>query len=130
MDDDQDITILFRDALNNIPNISACSFTDPMSALEHFEKNYEEYALVISDLRMPGLNGLQFLRKIKDANRFTRTILMTAFDVNDKMFGQFVKKKIIDAFIQKPIKIHELLIAVESQLHSYEVQKRYPIQER
>jgi len=126
VDDDLDISTLFSDALKNIQGISVYNFTDPVLALEHFDTNNRYYVLVISDLRMPGLNGMEFLRRVKEDNSFVRTILMTAFDVNDKMFGQYVKKKIIDAFLQKPVKIHDLLREVESQLHSFEIQKRYP----
>lgn len=128
VDDDADIATLFRDALTNVPRVSVHSFIDPILALEHFKTNDYNYVLVISDFRMPGLNGMEFLKKVKEGNSFVRTILMTAFDVDDKMFGKYVKKKIINAFIQKPIAIHDLLKEVDSQLHSYEIQKRYPLQ--
>ena len=58
---------------------------------------------------MPGLNGLEFLRKVKELNRFVRTILMTAFEIEDKMFREYTKSKIINSFLQKPIRIHDLL---------------------
>jgi response regulator RpfG family c-di-GMP phosphodiesterase len=74
---------------------------------------------------MPGLNGLEFLRKVKELNRFVRTILMTAFEIEDKMFREYTKRKIINSFLQKPIRIHDLLKEVDTQLHSYEMQKRF-----
>jgi DNA-binding response OmpR family regulator len=37
-------------------------FTDPLLALEHFQINSRKYGLVISDLRMPGMNGYEFLK--------------------------------------------------------------------
>ncbi len=37
-------------------------FTEPLLALEHFQKNSEQYGLVISDLRMPVMNGYQFIK--------------------------------------------------------------------
>jgi len=82
--------------------------------------------LVISDFKMSGLNGMEFLNKIKKLNQFVRTILMTAFAIDDRIFREYTKKKIIDAFIQKPISIHDLLKEVDTQLHSYEIQKKYP----
>ena len=51
---------------------------------------------------------------------------MTAFAIDDRIFREYTKKKIIDAFIQKPISIHDLLKEVDTQLHSYEIQKKYP----
>jgi DNA-binding NtrC family response regulator len=75
---------------------------------------------------MPGLNGMEFLKKVKEMNRFVRTILMTAFQIEDKVFREYTKKKIIDSSLQKPIGIHDLLKEVDTQLHYYENQKRLP----
>lgn len=126
VDDDSEITILFREALKHIEGISLFTFTDPILALEHFQVNENAYVLVISDFKMPGLNGLEFLRKVKELNRFVRTILMTAFEIEDKMFREYTKSKIINSFLQKPIRIHDLLKEVNTQLHSYEMQKKFP----
>jgi DNA-binding NtrC family response regulator len=66
VDDEIDITVLFHDALyGNIDGISVVSFIDPVIALAHFKDNKENYALVICDIRMPGMNGLDFLKKVK-----------------------------------------------------------------
>ncbi len=58
VDDDLATTKLFHQALfENIDSVSLVSFTDPVFALEHFSDNKDAYALVIADLRIPGLNG-------------------------------------------------------------------------
>ena len=75
VDDDPDIISLFHDALKSISGITIFTFTDPIMALEHFQVNQYAYVLVISDFKMPGLNGMEFLKKIKEVNRFVRTIL-------------------------------------------------------
>ena len=126
VDDDPDIILLFHDALKSISGITIFTFTDPILALEHFQINEYAYVLVISDFKMPGLNGMEFLKKIKEYNRFVRTILMTAFQIEDKVFREYTKKKIINAFLQKPIGIHDFLKEVNTQLHSYEMQKKFP----
>jgi len=126
VDDDPDIIMLFREALKSISGITIFTFTDPILALEHFQVNEYAYVLVLSDFKMPGLNGMEFLKKIKELNSFVRTILMTAFQIEDKIFREYTKKKIINAFLQKPIGIHDLLKEVNTQLHSYEMQKKFP----
>ena len=126
VDDDLEITLLFREALKDISRVKIFTFTDPVLALEHFQVNEYAYVLVISDFKMPGLNGMEFLKKIKALNPFVRTILMTAFEVVDKIFRDYTKNKIIDAFLQKPIGMHDLIKEVDTQLHSYENQKRLP----
>lgn len=126
VDDDPDIILLFHEALKRISGITIFTFTDPILALEHFQVNEYAYVLVISDFKMPGLNGMEFLKKIKELNSFVRTILMTAFQIEDKVFREYTKKKIIKAFLQKPIDIHDLLKEVNTQLHCYEMQKKFP----
>ena len=126
VDDDLELTLLFRAALKDISRVKIFTFTDPVLALEHFQVNEYAYVLVISDFKMPGLNGMEFLKKIKALNPFVRTILMTAFEVEDKIFREYTKNKIIGAFLQKPIGMHDLIKEVDTQLHSYENQKRLP----
>lgn len=46
-------------------DFSVVVFNEPADALEHFKKNKEKYALVISDLRTPTMDGLQLLNKVK-----------------------------------------------------------------
>ncbi|MDW0128389.1 MAG: response regulator [Nitrososphaeraceae archaeon] len=123
MDDECDITELFRDALQSLPGLSIFTFTDPTIALEHFKINKRFYALVISDLRMPVMDGIQLITRVKDMNYSVRTILMTAFDVDDKLLHVYSKKGIINGFAQKPVNLQTLVHEVSDQLHSYEMQK-------
>lgn len=123
IDDECDITELFRDALQSLPGLSIFTFTDPTIALEHFRINNRFYALVISDLRMPVMDGIQLITRVKDMNHSVKTILMTAFDVDDKLFQEYSKKEIINGFAQKPVSLQTLVHEVSDQLHSYEMQK-------
>ena len=51
---------------------------------------------------------------------------MTAFEIEDNIFREYTKSKIINSFLQKPIRIHDLIKEVNTQLHSYEMQKKFP----
>ena len=72
VDDDPDIIMLFHEALKGISGITIFTFTDPILALEHFQVNEYAYVLVLSDFKMPGLNGMEFLKKIKELNRLCK----------------------------------------------------------
>lgn len=124
VDDVPDTLKLFHDFLSKMKDISIFTFTDPLMAVEHFRMNKNEYVLVISDLRMPNLNGIELVKIIKDLNPLVRTILMTAFDVNDGIFEQYTKQNIINSFLQKPIAIKDLITELEIQLQIHQLQKQ------
>jgi len=123
VDDEIDVTELFHDALcNNIDGITIVTFNDPVIALEHFIDNKKNYALVISDLRMPNLNGLELLKKIKKLNEKVRTTLISAHDVeNDVVFQQYIELGIIDSFIPKPVTINQLCQKVRDEFLVYQL---------
>jgi two-component system response regulator (stage 0 sporulation protein F) len=124
VDDEQDITILFRHALMNIKGITVFTFTDPLLARELFQMNEHAYVLVLVDFRMPELNGMELLRKIKELNKFVRTILMTAFVLEDEIFREYGRREIINGFLQKPIRLNDLHNEVNTQLNAFELRKK------
>ena len=122
VDDELDITQLYQDAIyGHINGISVVCFNNPMTALEHFIENKKDYVLVISDLRMPNLNGLDLLNKIKMLNSNVKTILVSAYEVKeDKTFQKYMKDGTIDLFIEKPIPIDWLRQKVREQVEAFE----------
>jgi DNA-binding NtrC family response regulator len=122
VDDEIDITELFQYAISaSIHGVSVITFNDPVIALEHFADNKKNYALVISDLRMPNLNGLELLKKVKQLNPSVRTILISAYEVDeDQVFQNYMKQGIINLFVKKPIGLPELCQEVANQVHAYQ----------
>ena len=118
VDDDVGTATFFHEALRqNIDGISVFSFTDPVEAFEHFIENKETYALVISDLRMPGLNGLELLKKVKTSNPKVRTILMSAYNFEEEeKFQQYMEEAVINSTIEKPVTMNRLYQRVRDQL--------------
>jgi DNA-binding NtrC family response regulator len=118
VDDEIYITKLFHEALRqNIDGVSVFSFIDPVKAFEHFTENKENYTLVISDLRMPGLNGLELLKKVKTSNPKVRTILMSAYNFEEEeLYQQYMKEGVINSTIEKPVTMNILYQRVTDQL--------------
>jgi len=105
----------------NIDSVNVVSFTDPVMALEHFTDNKDAYALVIADLRMPNLNGLELLKKVKDSNPNVRTILMSAYNFEeDILFLKYMEEGIIDSAIDKPVTMNRLYQRVRDELDAYQ----------
>jgi DNA-binding NtrC family response regulator len=121
VDDDLNTTELFHIALSeNIDGISVVSFNDPVIALEHFTANKDAYVLVIADLRMPSLNGLELLKKVKTSNPKVRTILMSAYNFDeDLLFLKYMEEGIIDSSIDKPVTMNRLYQRVRDELEKY-----------
>lgn len=113
VDDELDLALLFRDALSQIPSIDVFAFSDPLLALEHCRTNHERYGCVISDYRMPGMNGIQLLTKIKEINPEVTRILISAFQIDDDTFKNC---ECFDTFLQKPISMKDLIEQVHRQL--------------
>jgi len=120
VDDDLATTKLFHEALSeNIHNVRVVSFTDPVLGLEHFSENKDVYALVIADLRMPSLNGLELLKKVKTSNPKLRTILMSAYNFDeDLLFLKYMEEGIIDSAIDKPVTMNILFQRVTDELQA------------
>jgi DNA-binding NtrC family response regulator len=83
-------------------------FTNPEEALQSFKSNAESYCLLLSDVRMPGLSGIQLARKVKETNPDVKVVLMTAFEIRDNEFSKVFPSTQVDGFIQKPVRIREL----------------------
>jgi len=60
VDDDYDIAFLIKISLEKV-GLFASFFTDPLMALDEFKSNSIDYDLVISDIRMPIMNGYEFI---------------------------------------------------------------------
>jgi two-component SAPR family response regulator len=121
VDDEIDLANLFKDTLSQIPNVRVFAFSDPLLALEHFRYNRENYRCIISDYRMPGLNGVELLGKVKQINSEVTRVLISAFEIDDEVFKNY---NCIDKFLQKPITMGDLLAEVQKYINKVEVQKQ------
>jgi DNA-binding NtrC family response regulator len=108
VDDDSDIVQVMK--LGLVRNgFSVEAFTNPEEALQSFKSHAESYCLVLSDIRMPSLSGIQLSKKVKEVNPNVKVILMTAFEVRDSEFSKVFPSTHVDGFVQKPISIKDLI---------------------
>jgi DNA-binding NtrC family response regulator len=107
VDDDPDIAhVLKQGFLKNSFLVSA--FTNPEEALQDFQSHSEDYCLMLSDIRMPGMSGIKLARKVKEINPKVKVILMTSFEIKDNEFSKVFPSTQVDGFAQKPIQIEDL----------------------
>ena len=75
------------------------SFTDPVLAIEYFKETADKHSLIITDLRMPGISGIDLAKSIRQINSNVKIFLMTAFDTGDLKENDILKRqKSIDFF--------------------------------
>ena len=115
LDDESDIATTLKQGLEKL-DFQVYSFTDPLLALEHFRIDSKQFRLVISDLRMPGMNGYEFLKTVKKIKPEVKVFLMTAFEIDKAEFRRVLNSVKIDEFIQKPISFKHLARMVSEHI--------------
>jgi two-component system response regulator PilR (NtrC family) len=92
---------------------------DAEAALKLLES--EEFALVISDVNMPGLNGIKLLERIKQISPETAVLLITAFSTAEQAV-EAMKLGAYD-YIAKPFKVEEIKVLVRNALEKRSLQR-------
>jgi CheY-like chemotaxis protein len=109
LDDEVDVVSIIKHYLQR-QGFVVYVFTNPLLALDHFQLNYQNYDLVISDTRMHSMTGVEFARKVRKINRSIKILLMSAFDTdNESYLTKLLLSIKIDGFFHKPISPDELI---------------------
>ena len=99
VDDERDIVLIFKRFLE-ASRYEVSGFVDPLMALEHLESNKGKYGPIISDIRMPGLSGVEFAMQVRGLDASIPTILMSAFEMALNDISPALN---ISSFLKKPI---------------------------
>ena len=108
IDDEVDLVNLFQEALEN-NGFKVCAFTDPIQAFNTLEKKIKEYGLILSDFRMPNLNGYELCSRLRQLNPELEVVLMSAYDTIECDISKFT-------IVKKPILMAQLLQIVRDSL--------------
>lgn len=115
VDDDTDILKIFKDYLTSEAyNVHA--FSDAEAAYEHFCYTPKEFSLVLSDIRMPSMNGFELTRKIKAINSDAKVILMSSFPMSQSEVQTVLPTLKVDGIIDKPITLKTLSEIIQKSL--------------
>ena len=115
VDDESDSLAYLFDLLHN-EGYRVLPTSSPLDALEHVVKKSPK--LVISDLRMPDLDGMELLERVKSLSPTTRVILLTAY--GDWEMYQDVLRRGGVALLLKPSSNDEILSTVRKALEEVE----------
>lgn len=107
VDDEADICLAIKNHLHN-DQVKVSTFTNPALALEHFKGNPDNYKVIVTDIKMPGLSGFDLAKKIKLLNPKTKIVLMTAFEDYESKVEKLLPGMPIDGFLRKPVSLAKL----------------------
>ena len=106
VDDDKDIESLFNQFFRKEIAAKTLEFEFKFSSEDALEflnedKNKSDLVLILSDINMPGKNGIELLKEIKSSENSAPVFMITAFD--DENNRNFSMKYGADKFLSKPI---------------------------
>src|SRR5207237_1324754 len=110
VDDDQSVRNLFADYLDE--SYSCVTAADAYEALERL--SHEPFALVLSDMQMPGLGGIELLRKIIERYPDTAVIMISGVDRTQRVIDA-IRVGASDYLI-KPCELDVLRLCVDRAL--------------
>lgn len=101
------MAVLFGDFLRG-NGFEVDIFTDPIVLLNKIKKKHNDYALVLSDVRMPRLTGIELGKEILQIDKNIKIMLISAFELMEDTSFEFVKK---------PVPLSELLETIRTRLN-------------
>jgi DNA-binding NtrC family response regulator len=109
VDDENEILSMIQRFLNRSEKYQVTTFSNPITAVETIDKSYD---IVLLDIMMPQMNGLDALEKIMEKNPDQKVIMMTAYSTLDKVLKSH--KHGATHYLMKPF---DSLQAIETKIN-------------
>ena len=116
VDDEPDLELLIKQKFRKEIKNNEYDFVFAQNGFEALDKlvEYSDIDLVLTDINMPGMDGLTLLDKIGESYQFIKSIIISAYD-DMKNIRMAMNKGAID-FITKPIDFNDLQITITKSL--------------
>lgn len=101
-DDEAPIRLLLSEAFNDDYDVVVCD--NGREAVKYITK--EKFDLLITDIKMPGVHGLEVIERIRERNKNIPIIICSAYKLLED--DVIVKTSEVAAFLTKPIEIKQL----------------------
>jgi DNA-binding NtrC family response regulator len=107
--DDDEVSIKNLASFLGMANNCCQAFTVPEQAIEAYRRN--AYDVVITDMIMPGMNGLEVLQRVRSINPDAKVIVVTGHMDLGVIIAALNNR--VYAFLGKPLRIEELMVALD-----------------
>ncbi|NCB11345.1 MAG: response regulator transcription factor, partial [Erysipelotrichia bacterium] len=91
-------------------------FSKPLEALQDFEENHHKYSIVILDLGLPGMDGFDLFKKLKEITNIPIIISTARDDIGNKIHGFELGA---DDYLSKPYEPREFVLRIDAALKRY-----------
>jgi DNA-binding NtrC family response regulator len=108
--DDPVLLNMYSEALKMSGYDDVSSFTDPVVAYEHIKENPDKYSLVITDDKMPDMNGLFLSTKLLEINPKLNVIILSDYFTDDLEYNYKFN------ILKKRVSIYKLINAVNESI--------------
>ena len=112
VDDETTVREFLTECLELI-GYSTVAVPDGFQAIDVYSRQKNDISLVITDVAMPGMSGVELASRLKEINPGVRVILSSGYDTDH--IQHEIPSSVVD-FIQKPYKLADLSAAVEKAL--------------
>jgi CheY-like chemotaxis protein len=117
VEDNADVLDFMTLSLEGLGRADVYKFRTGEEALNCFALYPDEFELVITDYGLPGLNGVELCRRVRDFSPTVKTILSTGNAIAPEPFAKQVG---FSGVLQKPFTVDELWRVVKSVLPAQE----------
>ncbi|HEX5977076.1 MAG TPA: response regulator [Nitrososphaeraceae archaeon] len=109
VDNEPDVNITIKTSLEEYGDFVVDTFNDAESALFAFKPGH--YDLAILDIRMPGMNGFELCRKLREIDKKLKICFLTAAELNylHDMDSDIINDLRSDCFVVKPVNTTDLI---------------------
>lgn len=113
IDDEATVRETFGEILRTV-GFQVLLAADGQEGLKEFQRHVQTIDIILVDMKMPGMNGLQTFAALREIDPQVKVILCSGYSENEIV--PQVKDGAITAFLQKPVRIVELLTSIKSAL--------------
>ena len=112
VDDESNLALMLKDSLGKLPNCEVTMATSGEQALQLFAE--QPFDLLITDYKMPGIDGLTLAMRIRRLYPLTAIVMMTAYGSED--VRERAARVSIRNFLDKPVQLTDIRLAVLEEL--------------
>ena len=115
IDDEPDVLFVLKKALSDT-NYNVDTFRDPVEAMNRFHQmNRPYYDLVITDIRMPKVNGLRLYQNMRSTDRNVKVLFISALDAAEELTS-VLPGIVSNQLIKKPFENDQIVESVNKML--------------